>query len=59
MAEDAGSQPGTWRCYHRRWCCIIPGEMDVGGLVKVMPVLGLTMGMTLRVRDADGCWKFI
>jgi hypothetical protein len=33
--------------------------MDVGGLVNVIPVLGLTMGMTLRVRTADGCWKLI
>lgn len=50
------TQHGTWRSYHRRWCCIMPGEMDVGGLVSVTPVLGLTIGITLRVRDAVGCW---
>jgi hypothetical protein len=55
---------GTATCqnrgpHHRRWAfCIEAGEIDVGGLVKVMPVLGLTIGITLRVRTADGCWKF-
>lgn len=52
MGNDRGS-------HQRRWCCIMAGEMDVGGLDKVIPVLGLTIGMTLRVRAADGCWKFI
>lgn len=56
MAEMPGAT-GRWPRYHRRWCCIMPGEIDVGGLVRVIPVLGLTMGMTLRVRAADGCWK--
>ena len=45
--------------HHRRWAfCIEAGEIEVGGLVKVMPVLGLTIGITLRVRTAEGCWKF-
>lgn len=54
------TESGTWageRTHHRRWFCIMPGDMEVGGLVKVIPVLGLTIGMTLRVRDAEGCWK--
>jgi hypothetical protein len=42
--------------YHRRWAfCIIAGEIDEGGLVMVIPVEGLMIGMTLRVRFA-GCW---
>jgi hypothetical protein len=42
--------------HHRRGLfCIKPGEMDVGGLDKVTPVLGLTIGMPLRTRTADGC----
>lgn len=30
------------------------GEMEDGGLGTRMPVLGLTIGMALRVRRADG-----
>jgi len=48
--------------YHRRAavvCCIIPGEMDDGGLAMRMPVEGLTIGMALvRERSADGWWIF-
>ena len=33
--------------------------MEVGGLVKVIPVAGLTIGITLRVLAEDDCWKFI
>jgi len=33
--------------------------MDCGGLATRMPVLGLTMGMALRVRSAEGWWIFI
>jgi len=39
-------------------CCIIPGEMDDGGLAMRLPVEGFTMGMAL-VRDeriAKGWW---
>jgi len=39
-------------------CCIIPGEMDDGGLAMRVPVEGFTMGMAL-VRDeriAEGWW---
>jgi hypothetical protein len=43
--------------HHRRWlACIIPGEIDVGGLDRVTPVVGLTMGMLLLTRAADCCW---
>lgn len=40
--------------HHRRWplFCIIPGEMEVGGLDRVAPVCGLTIGMTFRARVA-------
>lgn len=34
----------------------IAGEMDDGGLAKDIPVLGLTIGITLRVRLAGCCW---
>lgn len=38
-------------------CCIIPGEMDEGGLAMRLPVEGLTMGMALlRERRAEGWW---
>ena len=43
--------------YQRRvyvCCCILTGEMDRGGLATRMPVLGLTMGMALRDRRAEG-----
>ena len=30
------------------------GEIDDGGDGKRMPVLGLTIGMALRVRNAEG-----
>ena len=44
--------------YHRRaavvWC-IIPGEIDDGGLAMRLPVEGLTIGMALvRERIAEG-----
>lgn len=44
--------------YHRRAAvvCIIPGEIDEGGLATRMPVLGFTIGMAFRVRIADGWW---
>jgi hypothetical protein len=50
-----------WRFpYHRRAavvCCIIPGEIDDGGLAMRLPVEGLTMGMALlRDRIAEGWW---
>ena len=35
------------------------GDMEEGGLGTRMPVLGLTMGMALRVRKAEGWWIFI
>ena len=35
-------------------CCIIPGEIEDGGLATRMPVLGLTMGIAFRVRTAEG-----
>ena len=47
--------------YQRRTyvcCCIWPGEMERGGLATRIPVLGLTMGMALRVRRAEGWWIF-
>lgn len=30
------------------------GEMEDGGLETLIPVLGLTIGMALRVRKAEG-----
>ena len=30
------------------------GEMEEGGLGTLIPVLGLTMGIALRLRRADG-----
>ncbi len=40
-------------------CCIMPGEMDDGGLAMRVPVDGLTMGMALlRERTAEGWWIF-
>ena len=35
------------------------GDMEEGGLGTRIPVLGLTMGMALRVRKAEGWWIFI
>ena len=46
-----------WRAYV--CCCIMAGDMEDGGLGTRMPVLGLTMGMALRVRKAEGWWSFI
>lgn len=44
--------------YHRRTavaCCIMPGEMEDGGLAMRLPVEGFTIGMALlRERIADG-----
>jgi len=42
--------------YHRRpiACCILAGDTDGGGLDMLIPVLGLTMGMALRIRVAAG-----
>lgn len=42
--------------YQRRWlagCCIMAGEMEDGGLIRVR-VSGLTIGIGLRDRIADG-----
>ena len=39
-------------------CCIIPGEIDDGGLATRIPVLGFTIGMAFRVRTADGWCSF-
>jgi len=30
------------------------GDIEDGGLATLIPVLGLTMGMALRVRNAEG-----
>jgi len=61
-AENSGTASGPHKCkrhervqalYQRRdmvVCCIIPGEMDDGGLAMRLPVEGFTMGMAL-VRD--------
>lgn len=35
------------------------GDIEEGGLGTRMPVLGLTIGMALRVRKAEGWWIFI
>ena len=35
------------------------GDIDEGGEGTRMPVLGLTMGMALRVRKGMGCWIFV
>lgn len=43
--------------YHRRCACTIPGLIEVGGLARVVPVWGLTIGMTFLARAAAGCWK--
>lgn len=41
--------------YHRRMdCCSRAGDSDRGGLGMEMPVAGLTMGMALRPRVAEG-----
>lgn len=45
--------------YHRRAavvCCIMPGEMDDGGLAMRFPVEGFTMGIALvrEERIAEG-----
>jgi len=43
--------------YQRRatvCCCIIPGEIDDGGLETRIPVLGLTIGIAFRERTAEG-----
>jgi len=41
--------------YHLRMlCCILEGDTEGGGLDMVMPVAGLTMGMALRARVAEG-----
>jgi hypothetical protein len=48
--------------YHLRVavvCCIIPGEIDDGGLATRMPVLGLTMGIAYVARSADGWCIFM
>ena len=48
--------------YHRRayvCCCILAGDEDCGGEATRMPVVGLTMGMALRARMADGWWIFV
>lgn len=48
------------RVYHRRWSgCIMPGEMEEGGLETRMPVLGLTIGMAFLDRIAEGWWIFM
>jgi len=44
------------KAYQRRWvvaCCIMPGEMDDGGLARVRES-GLTIGMGFLDRIADG-----
>lgn len=41
------------RCPYDR-CCIMAGDIDGGGLVRLLPVLGLTIGMAFRGRKADG-----
>lgn len=57
-----GNQCG--RCtyvYHRRpigWC-ILAGDTDCGGLDMLIPVLGFTIGIALRIRVAAGWWIFI
>lgn len=45
---------------YQRWVagCIRLGETDCGGLDMLRPVIGLTMGMALRVRVAAGWWSF-
>lgn len=52
-----GVQKECVGCYQRRvyvCCCIMAGEMDRGGLATLIPVLGFTIGIALRVRRADG-----
>lgn len=45
----------TGAIYHRRRdCCRRAGDSDSGGLGMEMPVAGLTMGMALRPRVAEG-----
>jgi hypothetical protein len=43
------------RVHQRRWldCCIMLGEMDDGGLMRVR-VSGFTMGIGVRDRMAEG-----
>ena len=46
--------------YHRGLeaaCWSMPGEIEFGGLAIRMPVVGLTMGIALRLRTAAGSWS--
>ena len=61
-AKNRGFRFLRLRCYQWRvyaCCCIMAGDIEDGGLGTRMPVLGLTMGMALRVRKAEGWWSFI
>jgi len=46
--------------YHRlpTVCCTRAGETEGGGLDKLMPVTGLTIGIGFRGREAEGWWSF-
>lgn len=37
-------------------CCIIAGDIEGGGLARLLPVLGLTIGIAFRGRKAEG-WR--
>lgn len=39
--------------------CIRAGDTDGEGLVMVIPVAGLTIGMALRARVAEGWWSLM
>jgi len=55
-ARDVSAPP-----YHRRFivcCCILAGDTEGGGLDMVMPVAGLTIGIALRARVAEGWCSF-
>lgn len=43
--------------YQRTWydrCCIMAGDMEGGGLARLFPVLGFTIGIAFRGRKAEG-----
>jgi len=53
--DQGATSLATGKVYQRRWldCCIMPGEIDDGGLMRVR-VSGFTMGIGLRDRMAEG-----
>lgn len=60
-AEKQKPAEQVYCVYQRRpsvCCCILAGDTDCGGLDMLIPVLGLTMGIALRIRVAAGWCSF-